>query len=294
MREGFYTALGTPLDEEGQLVKESFIHQIEDQIRYGAAGFLIMGSMGMGVFIRNSTYREVAEVGAAAVKKACPVFVGVTDTCISRVCDRIHCLHGLPIDGVVATAPYYQTVTDRELILFYGKIAQQAPYPVYLYDLPSASRNKITIQTMMGLKDVKNIKGIKTGDFELAKTLENKISAGEYPADFHVLYSGLDHFDEAYKQGIKKNLDGMFACTGQLAESMYRALAAGDFKTGSERLRDIVRLRDIFAEEQIFPSFTYAMNLLGYDGLFHPDYFFMPSPAQKEKIKACMAELHFI
>ena len=157
--------------------------------------------------------------------------------------------------------------------------------------LPIAARNKITIQTMMGLKDEKNIKGIKTADMGLAKALHGMVAAHELQADFAVLYSGLDTFDQAYAQGLTCNLDGMFACTGKLAQAMYQAMAAGDMATGTARLKDIVRLRDTFAEEQIFPSFTYAMNLLGYEGIYHPDYYFMPGEAQREKIEVCMKSL---
>jgi 4-hydroxy-tetrahydrodipicolinate synthase len=163
-----------------------------------------------------------------------------------------------------------------------------------LYDLPVAARNKITVQTMLALKEEKNIKGIKTNDTELALLLQQWIADGDLQADFAVLFSGLDTFDSAYVQGLMRNLDGMFACTGKLAQSMYQALASGDMATGTARLKDIVRLRDTFAEEQIFPSFTYAMNRLGYEGIYHPDYYFMLSEAQQEKIEICMKDLKLL
>lgn len=291
---GFYTALGTPADPEGRFMPEAFIRQVEDQVAFGAAGLLVMGSMGLGVFVRSCDYTAVVATATATVRRACPVFAGVTDTSIGRACDRVDALRGLPLDGVVATAPYYYTVSDRELVRFYSELARRSPFPVYLYDLPVAARNKITIQTMMGLKDEKNIKGIKTADMGLAKSLNSMVTGGELQPDFAVLYSGLDTFDAAYAQGLTRNLDGMFACTGPLAQAMYQAMANGDLATGTARLKAIVRLRDVFAEEQIFPSFTDAMNLLGYGGIYHPDYYFMPGEAQKEKIKVCMQDLQLI
>ncbi|HBP37143.1 MAG TPA: hypothetical protein DD640_00045 [Clostridiales bacterium] len=294
LNSGFYTALGTPLDSGGWLAAGSFAREVEDQVRFGASGLLVMGSMGLGVFLRHSEYVRTARTAVEAAGQSCPVFVGVTDTSVGRACDRIDALAGLKIDGVVATAPYYYTVSDRELVQFYSALAQYSPFPVYLYDLPFAARNKITLQTMIGLKNEKNIKGIKTGDLKLALQLQQMVDAQEYREDFHVLYSGLDTFDQAYAQGIIRNLDGMFACTGKIGQAMYKALAAGDQAAGTARLMEIVRLRDTFAQEQIFPSFTYAMNLLGYEGIFHPDYYFQPSAGQMEKIKACMQEFQLI
>jgi 4-hydroxy-tetrahydrodipicolinate synthase len=292
--KGFYTALGTPADREGRFMPEAFIRQVEDQVAFGAAGLLVMGSMGLGVFVRNCDYTAVVATAAATVRSACPVFAGVTDTSAARTCDRIDALTGQMLDGVVATPPYYYTVSDRELIQYFQMIARRSSFPVYLYDLPVAARNKITVQTMLALKEEKNIKGIKTNDTELALLLQQWIADGDLQADFAVLFSGLDTFDSAYVQGLMRNLDGMFACTGKLAQSMYQALASGDMATGTARLKDIVRLRDTFAEEQIFPSFTYAMNRLGYEGIYHPDYYFMLSEAQQEKIEICMKDLKLL
>ena len=53
MKNGFVPALGTPLTESGELIKESLTKQIDDQINAGAAGILCMGSMGIEAFIRS-------------------------------------------------------------------------------------------------------------------------------------------------------------------------------------------------------------------------------------------------
>lgn len=180
MEIGFYTALGTPLQANGMLDQASFIRHVEDQIASEASGLLIMGSMGLGVFMRDCDYVNTVRTAITAAKGACPVFVGVTDTSIGRVCDRIDAIRNLKIDGIVATAPYYYSVSNNELVSFYREVAHFSPFPVYLYDLPSVARNKINIQTMIGLGDVANIKGIKTSDLTLIKRLAVMIDSNEY------------------------------------------------------------------------------------------------------------------
>lgn len=54
MKSGFIPALGTPLDENGNLCIESYKKQIEDQINAGASAILCMGSMGIQPYIRTS------------------------------------------------------------------------------------------------------------------------------------------------------------------------------------------------------------------------------------------------
>jgi 4-hydroxy-tetrahydrodipicolinate synthase len=291
MKDGFYTALGTPLNADGRFMKDSFIRQVEDQVRFGASGLLVMGSMGLGVFIRQDDYVNIARTAVSTAKNACPVFIGVTDTSIGRTLDRVKSLYGLQFDGIVATTPYYYTVTDRELVRFYTMVADCSPFPLYLYDLPAVSKNKITMEIINEIKSHPNIRGIKTADLDLALSISNRASNDRAMDNFSILYSGLDTFNKAYDMGITRNLDGMFACTGILTEDMYRSFAQGDMVTGSVTLNKIINLRNVFSAETVFPSFTYAMNLLGYEGSYHPDYLFPPSEGQKEKIRFTMSEI---
>lgn len=47
MKNGFYTALGTPYLPDGTLAEEGYRKEIEQQIQAGASGVLAMGTMGL-------------------------------------------------------------------------------------------------------------------------------------------------------------------------------------------------------------------------------------------------------
>ena len=180
LKNGFYTALGTPLNSEGGLEKESFLKHVEDQIEAGAAGLLVMGTMGIEAYITDSVYPDVARAGAEAGKGRLPVLVGVMDTSISRVRDRIDALKGMKIDGVVATTPYYNVLTQDEVYKFFRTLAESSPYPFYMYDLVPVTKTKITWQTAERLmKDVPNCRGIKSGDLTLARNLSRSLPLPE-------------------------------------------------------------------------------------------------------------------
>ena len=102
LKKGFYTALGTPLDEEGNLVAASLEKHIEGQIEAGASGLLLMGSMGIEAYIKNSAYAEIVKVGAAANRGRLPMFVGVMDNSIVKVMEKIEMIGDAKIDGVVS------------------------------------------------------------------------------------------------------------------------------------------------------------------------------------------------
>lgn len=287
MNKGFYTALGTPLDAEGQLLVGSMRKQTDDQIVNGASGLLVMGSMGNLSSIRDCEYANVARSCMDATAKRCPLFVGVMDTAAGRVKDRIDALKGMNIDGVVATAPYYYLASQDDIISFYRQIADYSPFPVYLYDLPGVVKTAIAPATVKTLMKHDNIKGIKTGVAETAKSIFND---SEYKSDFSLFFSGLDIFDIAYHYGIDRNLDGMFAAMPVVSGAMYKALAQGDLAKGTEYLKTVIALRTAFISVGIWTGFTAGMNLLGYEGNFGPDYVKVPTEKEREIIAACIKE----
>lgn len=291
MKTGFYPALGTPLDDMGYLVPESMEKQIQDQIAEGAAGLLVMGSMGIEPYIKHSEYRNVAARSVDAAEGKCPVLVGVMDNSISRVVERIESLKGLKIDGIVATTPYYYASSPAEIKNYFESIAKKSPFPLYLYDLPVVTKVKITTDVAEYLMSVDNIKGIKTGDIVTAKEL---IRSDKLRNDFDIMFSGLDVFDTAYKYGINKNLDGMFSCTPATTGKMYRALETGDFELAGKLLDDILKLRNTLVGVGVFSGFTYAMNILGYKGIFSPDYMYRNNPEDFNKVRECMEKLNII
>lgn len=290
MEKGFYTALGTPIGEDGSLCEKSMARQIEQQIEAGASGLLVMGSMGKAVYIKDSEYAKVARVSAEAARGRIPVLVGVTDVCIERVRDRYRALGDLKgIDGIVSTVPYYSAVNQEEIFTFYNEIANFSACPVYLYDLPVVTKSPTAAATVKKLWCNSNIKGIKSGNLVLHRTL---LRSEERPADFVQMYSDLDSFDIAYGYGIDKNLDGMFSCTPATAKRMYDALAKGDRQTASAALDQILALRDYFvATGTLMLTYSHAMNLLGCEGNFGMDYQREPTDEQKQTVKAMLKDM---
>jgi 4-hydroxy-tetrahydrodipicolinate synthase len=270
MKKGFYTALGTPLDNEGKLMEASFRSQIENQIEYGASGVLIMGSMGRQHTIRNDQYAKTAAAGAKSVRSRCAAFVGAMDNSYGRVMDRIDALGKIDIDGVVVTTPFYYREKTDVIHKFFEMIADSSRYPVYLYDLPVVTQNPLSTSDVKKLMKHPNIKGIKTANMVIAREISGD---PEKPEDFHIFFSGLDVMDIAYKSGIDYGLDGMYACTPNSSREMFTALDKGDYAKAALHLNWILELRTLFACTSIFPSFTSAMHMLGFEGCFHPDYY---------------------
>ena len=270
MKAGFIPALGTPLDAQGNLCKESYQKQIDDQIRAGAVGILCMGSMGIQAAIRQSVYPEVAAAAVEAAAGRVPVFVGAMDTSIGRAKERLAAMEDLDIAGFVFTAPYYAPCARDQMMNFFKAVAAATRHQILLYDLPGVTQSKITYDMVLELlRDVPNFIGIKSADLQMFRKLTLN---PDVPEDFIMVYSGLDTFDIAYKWGINKCLDGMCSCTPVNSGKMFRAMEQGDYTTAAECLNNIVALRDAFLGWDLWPAYSTTMNLLGYEGSHGLDY----------------------
>ena len=288
MKPGYVPALGTPLDAEGNLLTESYRRQIQDQVKSGAVGLLCMGSMGIQAFLRSDVCPFVAKTAVEAAHGV-PVFVGAMDTSIARVRERMRAMESLDVAGFVFTAPYYSPASQKQMITFFKGVANCTEHRILLYDLPGVTQCKITYEMVLHmLREIPNLAGIKSANLQMFRRL--KLNQ-EVPEDFIMVYSGLDTFDIAYHWGITNCLDGMMSCTPHSSKALFDALAAGDKETAAKYLNEIVTLRDLFVAHDLWPSYTAAMNALGYEGSYGPDYTGVLSSSEEAIIHSALIKM---
>ncbi len=289
MKAGYVPALGTPLDKKGNFCVESFKKQIEDQINAGAVGLLCMGSMGIQACIRQEVYPQVAKAAVEAAAGRVPVFVGAMDTSIARAKDRMAAMEDLDIAGFVFTAPYYAPCNRNQMMNYFKEVAASTRHSILLYDLPGVTQSKITYDMVLEmLRVVPNFAGIKSADLQMFRKLTLN---PDVPKEFIMVYSGLDTFDIAYKWGVNKCLDGMCSCTPVNTGKMFKAMEQGDYETAAECLNKIVALRDAFLGWDLWPAYSTAMNLLGYEGEHGLDYSDPINPEYVPKIREMLQKI---
>ena len=268
IKEGFYCALGTPLDQEGRVIEKSLAAHIKSQQEAGASGLLLMGTMGMMGCIRQDQYEPAVKAAVQANNGRIPLLVGAQDNSIARMKERVDVLNRYDV-AVVLTAPYYFAQTRQTAMRCFKEAASLTDHDVYLYDHPYTARYKLTYEDVMELSQIGNIKGVKTGDPILIKSLHD---TKELKSDFTPIFSNSDLFAVGHAYGIKHILDGIFACFPATIRRAQQAFDAGNFEGGKQALNELMDGRNIMHAHGIWPSFTYAMNLLGFEGNFAPDY----------------------
>ncbi len=283
--KGFYTAMGTPLNADGTVNERGLVAHIESQIANGAAGIFIMGTMGCQPAIKTSEYAKIARIASETVKNRTSLLIGAMDNSIARVLDRIEALKGCDLTGVVLTTPFFFPCQGEFLVNFFTKIADESPFPIFLYNQPSVTNNPITNADLAILARHPNIKGIKTADISHVRYIKENLP------DFEVLYSHSDLYASAAALGVDKFLEGMFCATPKNAKLVSDAFINGDIKAANEALQKILKLRDYFIKAGINPCLTKCLNLLGIEGNCNLDFEPALSQEHGKAVEAIMKEI---
>jgi 4-hydroxy-tetrahydrodipicolinate synthase len=260
------SAVGTPLDQNGNLHEEGLDRHLEDQWSQGINGVLVAGTLGLMQLQRDDTYRNLVCRALEASAGRGEVFIGAGDTSYWRTCERIDYLNGFRIDGVVVLSPYFVPFSQDELFDYYWALADYSRNPLYLYEIPARTGVKLEYETLERLADHPNIQGIKCS-CELEWTREAIRRVGDR---LRIAVVALDQFHSLLLDGLMCHVDGIFALAPAWTQTLVRAAAAGDAALAEEYQRRLVRLLTLMRQFGSFQTFTTLLNARGIPGNYAP------------------------
>lgn len=287
IKKGFYTALGTPLDKHGNIIEESLAKHIESQITAGASGLLLMGTMGMLGCIKHDQYEIAVRTAEKVTAGRVRLMVGAADNSIVQIKWKMDILNKYNVCPVL-TAPYYMKIREPLIESFFKRVAELTDKEIFLYDHPYTSNVNLTYDAVLKISECQKIKGIKTGNIILAKALHD---SKKIKKDFTPILSNSDLFAVGYAYGIEHYLDGIFACFPKTIQRAQDAFNRNDHVSAREALNEMMEVRDFMISVGTRPSFTYAMNLLGFEGNFGPDYEEELSEENKKKMRELLTKI---
>jgi 4-hydroxy-tetrahydrodipicolinate synthase len=244
--QGIYTALITPFNEIGDIDEKAYAHLIEQQIEAGIHGLVPCGTTGETPTLSPKEQIQVIQTCIRQVKGRVPIIAGGSRNATAEACDFHRQLAELGVDASLQSTPWYNKPTQQGLYLHFRAIAESAPLPVVLYNVPARTGVSLNPETTLRLAlDCPNIIGIKEASGSVANS--QKILAGlrTIRDDFSVL-SGEDDFILPLL-GIGGQ--GVISVISHLAAkemvAMYDAFKRQDLQTAqkiSAQLSDLVPL----------------------------------------------------
>lgn len=213
--KGTGVALVTPFHKDGSIDFKSF-RKLIDRIIDGGVEYLVpLGTTGESVTLTKDEKRAVIDMVVEVNEDRVPIVLGLGGNNTQEVLHSMEDTDFTHIDAILSVSPYYNRPSQRGIYQHYKLIANSAPVPVILYNVPARTGSNMDAETTLELAhDIKNIIGIKEASGNIEKAM--KIIKGK-PKDFLVI-SG----DDALALPV-------IACGGDGVISVYANAVPKDF-----------------------------------------------------------------
>ncbi len=183
------TAMATPFDAEGRIDRAAVAPLVEHLLTHGSDSLVVCGTTGESPVLSSAEKLLLFELAreAAAGRGAIIAGVGSYDTAESvKLASEAA---ELGVDGLLLVTPYYNKPSQEGLYRHFRTVAEAAPLPVMLYNVPPRTSVNLDAKTTLRLAaDVANVVAVKEASGNFVHATE--IIAGA-PDGFRV-YSGED------------------------------------------------------------------------------------------------------
>ena len=136
----------------------------------GVKGIVVCGSTGEAAALERA---EQFVVLATALEAApgLPVLMGISGYHLPQTLAWVQKLAAYPLAGLLVPPPPYIRPSQAGLLQWFGAIADAAPAPVVIYDIPYRTGVHLERQTLLELAHHPRIQAIKDCGGDMAKTL---------------------------------------------------------------------------------------------------------------------------
>lgn len=224
--KGIFTALLTPMHEDGSIDFESLAKHVERQLDAGIHGFYVGGSTAEGFILSLDERKQVLEKVVQASQGKATIFAHVG--CISTEQSIELAKHAEHAGAhiISAVVPFYYKTGIQEIKNHYEAIMAATKLPMVIYHFPGATGINLSLDFYEEMARNKQCIGVKFTSLNLFEMEQIRARCG----DEFLIYNG---HDEVYAAGALMGADGAIGSTfnmmAGLFVSMFEAVQKGDW-----------------------------------------------------------------
>lgn len=225
---GVLPPMVTPLDGDERLDEAGLERQIERLLAGGVHGLYVLGSTGEMPALRDAERQRVVERTTRIVNGRVPVVVGCMASGTARAIDNIRMAEAAGADAVAVTPPHYYPLSGpAEMLEHYRRCCAAASGPVVIYNIPSTTKVMLSPETIMAIRGLPRVIGIKDSSGDMAHLLRILALRGEDDG-FRVLVGALPITGAALLMGADGMVPGPGNLDPALVVELYERGRSGD------------------------------------------------------------------
>ena len=171
---GVGVALVTPFDEEGA-VDELSLRRLVNYVIEGGVDYLVaLGTTSESATLTGEERRRVVEVIAEENGGRLPIVVGLGGNDTGRVVEELRSAPFLEWgDAILSVTPFYNKPSQEGLYGHFRALAEVAPLPLILYNVPGRTSVNMSAGTTVRLaRECENVIAVKEASGNLAQMTE--------------------------------------------------------------------------------------------------------------------------
>ncbi|MCF7763366.1 MAG: dihydrodipicolinate synthase family protein [Verrucomicrobia bacterium] len=248
--KGILPALWTPCDAAGALQEAVLRKNLRFFLDRGVHGILALGSTGEFLHLDTATKCRVMDITLAEATSV-PVIINVSDIRPKEAARMATAARSAGAAAITMLPPYFFPVAQADLVEFFLHTSDAAQLPLFLYNFPERTGNRIDLETIAAVADRAPLVGVKQsgGEFGYHKDL---VALGK-ERGFVVLTGSDTRLAEAMDLGVTGCVSGLSNAVPEITVGIFEAIKRGDpaaAATGSARMKAI----DELINQLEFPS----------------------------------------
>lgn len=186
MKNTIFTGSGiaiiTPMNPDGSINFDKLGELIDEQIENHTDAIIVAGTTGEAATMTDEEHIEVIRFTVEHVNKRVPVIAGTGSNDTGYAIELSKAAEKVGADALLQVTPYYNKTSQRGLVAHFTAIADAVNIPIVLYNIPSRTGVKISLETYIELAKHPNIVATKeaSGDFSLIAEIAAKTDLDIY------------------------------------------------------------------------------------------------------------------
>ncbi len=187
--KGTGVALVTPFNTDGSVDFVSLEKLVNHCINGGLEYLVALGTTGESATLNKSEKKQVVDCIIKTANGRVPVVIGIGGNNTADVIETIKNTDFTGITAILSVSPYYNKPTQEGIYQHYKAIAEVAPKPIILYNVPGRTSSNILPATTLRLaNDFKNIVAVK----EASGNMEQIMDIVQHKPEGFLVISGDD------------------------------------------------------------------------------------------------------
>jgi dihydrodipicolinate synthase/N-acetylneuraminate lyase len=220
--EGLFCALWMPTDENGRLLNNALEQNLEYLKSRGVQGLLALGST--GEFLRlDPAERRRAMEQVARFAQPLRLMFNISELRPAAVAELGRCARDLGAEAVSLLPPYFFPLAQEDLVEFFVRGAEAAKLPLFLYNFPERTGNRIALETIAAVAERVPVAGVKQSGAEF--TYHGPLVELGRQKGFVVMTGADTRLPEAVAMGVTGCVSGLSNAVPELvSQSLIQAL----------------------------------------------------------------------